>query len=50
MDKYKITSPRLEELKRKKAKIDDDIRLEHARLAKEKVDDLCAEVRRRKSK
>lgn len=50
MDKYKITSTKLEELKKRKAKIDDDIRVEHARLAKEKADALCAEMAKRKAK
>ena len=57
MDKYKITSPKMEELKRRKAvlnssmaAIDDEMKRESARLSKEKVEDLCAEIAAKKSR
>jgi hypothetical protein len=50
MDKYKTGSPRLNELKKQRAQIDDEIKREHAFLAKEKADALCKELSKRKSK
>ena len=57
MDKYKITSPKLTELKarleterRQVAKTEREICAENARLAKAKAEALCAEMRKRKSK
>ena len=50
MEKYKITSPRLDELKRKKAKLEDEIQREHARLVNAKTADLCAEMAAKKAR
>ena len=50
MDKYKITSPKMEELKRRKVQIDDEMRQESARLCKKKADALCAEMAAKKSR
>lgn len=50
MDKYKITSPKMEELKRHKSQIEDEMRQESARLVKAKADALCAEMAARKAR
>jgi hypothetical protein len=57
MDKYKITSPKMEDLKRRKAvlnssmaALDDEMKRESARLSKEKADALCAEMAAKKAR
>jgi multidrug resistance efflux pump len=57
MDKYKITSPKLVELKarleterRQVTKTEREICAEQARLAKAKADALCEEMSKRKAK
>jgi len=57
MDKYKITSPKLVELKarleterRQVIKTEREISAEKARLATDKVSDLCAEIAKRKAR
>jgi hypothetical protein len=50
MDKYKITSPKMEELKRRKAQIEDAINQESARLCNEKAAALCAEAAAKKAR
>ncbi len=50
MDKYKTGSLRLTELKKLRAKIEDEIKREEADIAKDKADLLCKEFSKRKSK
>ena len=57
MDKYKITSPKLIELKarleterRQVAKTEREINAENARLVKAKADALCAEIAAKKAR
>lgn len=47
---YKINSPKMEELKRRRSQIDDEMRQESARLVKAKADALCAEMAARKAR